>query len=429
MGLFNKKELLRIEELENDNKILQNQLEELGAKDYIEINNMINTAKMELDKIKNNINNSKKQLNLINDEIIKKQNDIDALNIDIDMMDFAIYTPKYDCMNSQEYSDKIKDIRNKQKKMIKDKKALSFSDEWTLDGSKAKGRAMNNDNMKMYLRAFNNECDVLISKVKFNNFDKIKERIEKCADALDKLNQRNRISVTWEYKQLKINELHLVHEYNVKKQEEKEAIRAAREEEREQAKLQKEIEEVRKKTLKEQAHYENAKQKLLEQLANADINIIDDIKSKILEIDTKLEELSNNLNDIDYRESNQRAGYVYVISNIGSFGEGIYKIGMTRRLDPQDRVDELGDASVPFTFDVHAMIFSDDAPKLESALHTAFEDKKVNMINGRKEFFKVSLDEIEKVVRENHDKLVEFKKDADAEQYRETIKLKDVLSK
>ena len=136
-----------------------------------------------------------------------------------------------------------------------------------------------------------------------------------------------------------------------------------------------------------------------------------------------------NLENIDYREANKRAGYVYVISNIGSFGEGIYKIGMTRRLEPMDRVDELGDASVPFKFDVHAMIFSDDAPTLENALHKAFDDRKVNMINGRKEFFRVSLEEIEKVVKENHEKLIEFNEVPDAEQYRETLKIKESLIK
>lgn len=136
------------------------------------------------------------------------------------------------------------------------------------------------------------------------------------------------------------------------------------------------------------------------------------------------EEIEKNKKEIDYREANQRAGYVYVISNIWAFGENIYKIGMTRRLEPQDRVDELGDASVPFTFDVHAMIFSDDAPKLEASLHHTFDDKKVNMVNGRKEFFNVTLDEIEKVIKENHDKLVEIKRIPDAGQYRETLLLK-----
>ena len=225
---------------------------------------------------------------------------------------------------------------------------------------------------------------------------------------------------------LKIDELHLVHEYNCKKQEEKEAMRAAREEEREQARLQKEIEETRKTINKELTHYSNARNKLVSQLENADNDEKVLINQKLKEIDDQINEINKNLADIDYREANQKAGYVYVISNVGSFGEDVYKIGMTRRLNPQDRVDELGDASVPFTFDVHAMIFSDDAPKLEAALHKAFEKNKVNMINSRKEFFKVKLEDIEKVIHENHDKLIEINKVADAEQYRESLKLKEL---
>ena len=140
---------------------------------------------------------------------------------------------------------------------------------------------------------------------------------------------------------------------------------------------------------------------------------------KLDEMQIQVSKIDKNLADIDYREANQRVGYVYVISNIGSFGENIYKIGMTRRLNPQERVDELGNASVPFNFDVHAMIFSKDAPALENALHHAFDDRKVNMVNKRREFFNVSLDEIEKVVKENFDGSVEFEKTALAEQYRE----------
>lgn len=143
---------------------------------------------------------------------------------------------------------------------------------------------------------------------------------------------------------------------------------------------------------------------------------------------TQVSKIDKNLADIDYREANQRVGYVYVISNIGSFGENIYKIGMTRRLNPQERVDELGNASVPFNFDVHAMIFSKDAPALENALHHAFDDRKVNMVNKRREFFNVSLDEIEKVVKENFDGSVEFEKTALAEQYRESLKIKKELA-
>ena len=440
MGLFNKKELKRIEELEQQIALLNSTIEKTGAKEYSEIQQMIINAKKEyeskkteLDKYIQNFETNKaekmKELEQLNIEIEKAKLDLFDISDEVTMQSFGLYTPKYDCMNSDEYAMKIKEIRTEQKNMIKNKTALNFYDEWVLNNSKAQGRAMNNDNMKMVLRAFNNECDVLIEKVKFNNFEKIKSQIEKSADAIDKLNIRNKISITSQYLSLKIKELELVHEYRQKKQDEKEAIKAARAEEREQAKLQKEIEEQRKKIKKELAHYQNAKEQLTEQLKKAteDERLL--LQEKINGIDHQLGEIEKNIKDIDYRESNQKAGYVYVISNIGSFGENVYKIGMTRRLEPQDRIDELGDASVPFTFDVHAMIFSDDAPKLEAELHRAFDNKRVNMVNGRKEFFNVSLDEIERVIKENHDKIVEIKHVPDAEQYRETKIIKEQITK
>ena len=189
------------------------------------------------------------------------------------------------------------------------------------------------------------------------------------------------------------------------------------------------MEEAKKNLVKDITHFTNALNSILSQLEDTSLS---DEKRQVLldkkcELDIQIDELNKNLADVDYRQANQRAGYVYIISNIGAFGENIYKIGMTRRLDPQDRVNELGDASVPFDFDVHAMIFSDDAPSLENALHKAFENKKINMINQRREFFNVTLDEIEEVVKKNFDKTVEFKKVPDAEQYRESLKMKDIL--
>ena len=166
------------------------------------------------------------------------------------------------------------------------------------------------------------------------------------------------------------------------------------------------------------------------QRINAQLEVASDadraaIEEKKAELMAQLDKIDKEFADVDYREANQRAGYVYVISNIGAFGENVYKIGMTRRLDPQDRVDELGDASVPFNFDVHAMIFSNDAPKLEAALHNAFADRKLNFVNQRREFFNVSLDEIKQVIKDNYDKSVEFVELAPAEQYRESLKLKE----
>lgn len=375
-------------------------------------------------QLKNDEAEKESELSKLSKEISDKNSEIIQLDDEILYQSFGFYEPKYNCMNSDEYKEKIKQVRTEQKQLISNKEALDYFDGWTLDGSISKGRAMNNDNMKMVLLAFNGECDTAIAKVKFNNIERIEEKIVKAAKKIDKLNVRNKISIKQSYINLKLKELHLSYEYELKKQEEKEEIRRIREQEREEQKLRKEIEEARKKIIKEQSHYENVLSQLLKQIQTASDTEKDALLQKKAEIEKHLKKIDDEIKDIDYREANQRAGYVYIISNIGSFGENIYKIGMTRRLEPQDRVDELGDASVPFRFDVHAMIFSDDAPSLENSLHKAFEDRKVNMMNNRKEFFNVTLDEIEAVVKESYDKTVEFIKTPQAEEYRETMMLK-----
>jgi hypothetical protein len=144
-------------------------------------------------------------------------------------------------------------------------------------------------------------------------------------------------------------------------------------------------------------------------------------EAKLREYQEQLAGVLKDKEEVEYREQSTRAGYVYIISNIGSFGEHTYKIGVTRRLEPQERIDELGDASVPFEFDVHAMIFSEDAPLLEGALHEHFADRTINKVNSRKEFFRVRLEEIEEVVRTHHNKVVEFTRIAKAEDYRLTL--------
>lgn len=255
-------------------------------------------------------------------------------------------------------------------------------------------------------------------------YDTFIKRIEKSFNAINKLGKVLGVSITEVYKNNRIRELTLAYEYAQKKQQEKEEQREIKAKMREEAKLQKEIEEARKKLEKEQTHYLNALAKINHQLSGASESEKEELISKKLELEEKIEDTEKAIKDVDYREANKRAGYVYIISNIGAFGENVYKIGMTRRLDPMERVYELGDASVPFNFDVHAMIFSDDAPKLENALHKAFEDRKLNMVNQRREFFNVTLDEIKKVVKENYDKTVEFIDLPEAEQYRVSEKMR-----
>ena len=260
--------------------------------------------------------------------------------------------------------------------MIRNDMAALCSQEWSVNGSLSKGKLFAKRNIKQIIRSFNNECDVLVSKVKFNNVEAYMHKMMKSYDDLNKLNEPNCISITQSYLNLKLKELRLAYEYSLKQQREKEEQRAIREQMREEAKLTEEIELKRKEIQKELAHYNKQivrVESLLSKAPDEEKKYLNDKKAYIEE---RLSELDREMKEMDYREANKKAGYVYVISNIGAFGENVYKIGMTRRLEPMDRIDELSNASVPFRFDVHAMIFSDDAPKLEAALHRAFDDKK-----------------------------------------------------
>lgn len=340
----------------------------------------------------------------------------------ITYQEFGLYTPRYSFVSSDLYKTALDRIRTNQKEMIKNDTAIFGSKTWTVDGSKSKGNKMIKDMKKLFLRAFNSDCEDVITRVKYNNYEMSLKKIRQSAESIQKLGIMMSLYIAPNYINSKIEELTLAFEYQQKKQEEKDAQKAARAEMREAAKLQKEIEAQRKKIEKEQTHYQTAYEKLLKQLESSPDDA--DLIQKKSELEIQLQDIDKAMKDIDYREANQRAGYVYIISNIGAFGENVYKIGMTRRLDPQDRIDELGDASVPFNFDVHAMIFSDDAPALEAALHKAFENRKLNMVNTRREFFNVTLDEIKEVVKKNFDKTVEFIDVPNAEQYRISQKIK-----
>ena len=416
-----------------ENKRLKQEVEELRnlltpeQKEVRDISDYLLELQEKKDKLVNQVEKLNEEISdLINQKNIKKK-ELITLDEEVLMQDFGLYQPKYDFATSEQYKAKLDDLRNKQKQMIKDKTAVHYSTNWTVDGSKAKGTKMTNDNIKQILRSFNTECENAIDRVKFNNIDSMKKRIEKSFESLNKLNETVHVGLKPSFLNLKIEELYLAYEYQVKKQEEKEEQKRIREELREQAKLKKELEEARKNIDKDLKHFTNALESLNIQLNNNEITQEqrEALLNKKNELEEQINTLTNNLKDIDYRQENQKAGYVYVISNIGAFGEDIYKIGMTRRLNPQDRIDELGDASVPFNFDVHAMIFAEDAPALENALHKAFDNKKVNMINQRREFFNVKLEEIEKVIRNNFDNTVEFIKIPEAEQYRESVKIRE----
>lgn len=321
--------------------------------------------------------------------------------------------------NSEQYRQELLKLQDKQRELVKNESCFKYDKKFAVDGSIKKGQVTMKKYMKAAIKMFNLECENAINNLTISTVERKEKRIRK---AFKDVNSLYPLEITQDYLTSKIDELYLVLDYQLKKQEEKEEQREIKERMREEAKVQKEIENEKKKLLKEKAHF-------LTEIERLQKNMPTDEQEKInwqLELESlkeKLEELNIDEANILNREQNTRAGYVYIISNIGSFGENIYKIGMTRRLDPQDRINELSSASVPFRFDVHATIFSEDAPSLENALHKAFEDRRINKVNPRKEFFNVSLEEIKEVVENNFSSTVEYTKYAEAVEYRQSLAL------
>jgi len=418
-------------ELEKEKADLFDELRRLKNNRDAERNMLIAEAASEVQQLnisKNNlllaITAIEKDLTDKNWELEQKKKDIIITDENILLQEFGLYEPQYDYLDLQSFKDRLKNVRDQQKQAVKSAAEAAKKTTWTVNGKASEGRKMVSDVTKLLIRAFNLECDELIDRVKFNNVDTARQRLEKTFDAINKYGRVLGISLTENYLRFKKEELNLSYEYAVRKQREKEELAEQRARLREEQAAIREIEAMKQKIIKEETHFQQAVEKAKLQLESAtDDDTKINLEEKIQELLEKLEALEKDRRDVVNREQNTRAGYVYVISNVGAFGEDVYKIGMTRRLEPLDRVNELGSASVPFKFDVHALIFSEDAPTLESALHNKFENFSLNKMNRRKEFFKVSLEEIEKVVQENHDKEVEFKHLAYADEYRQSLKL------
>ncbi|MFG6446781.1 DUF4041 domain-containing protein [Roseateles sp. BYS180W] len=413
------------DELQKRYETLEEQQRQSGLLTLLEIQKAIQSEEHRLAQTQANVLTAQAEVDAAVQRLKDVQNQILVAEDVIELESFALYVPKYQLTNSAEYKARLDAIREEQKESAR---GLSKSvDQWDHESvrlTKTEWKQLRKDVLKLALRAFNSESEYCIDNVKFNNVDRMEERIRRSFAACNKL--LNQTSCWWTDVVLgrKLEELHLAHEFQTKRAEEKEMARQAREEQREQEKLEREIREARAKIEKERRHFAGAMQKLQLRLADTQNG---QEREELLARLTELEQQKGSLDEeerlLDYREQNARAGYVYVISNIGAFGEGVYKIGMTRRLEPMERIDELGDASVPFRFDVHALVFSDNAPALEAKLHAHFAAGRMNKVNGRKEFFRADLKDIEAVIRANYDAVVEVVHAAPAEQYRESLRM------
>lgn len=302
----------------------------------------------------------------------------------------------------------LAEIRSQIKDSNKYDRAIHATSNFTFNNSAAKGKTFVNQMRRIMLRAYNAEAENAVKTVKTGNLVPAQKRLERAKEQIEKQGTMINLAVSWNYHSLRLREIELAARHHEAVAAEKALERERREELREQRKAEQELRQERDRLEKERSHYLNSIRRLRE--AGDDVGA-DELQAQLSTIDEEIAQA-------DYRAANIRAGYVYVISNIGAFGEGVVKIGMTRRLEPMDRVKELGDASVPFTFDVHALFFSEDAVGIEASLHRTFADHRLNQVNPRKEFFRVTPADVLDALKRQRVSVLEFRTEVDAEEFR-----------
>ena len=348
------------------------------------------------------------------------RNEIALVEENLEDISVGLYKPHYRYDSSEDYRKALEAIRDRQKDLIKSGQAAVSGKTWQIQGDSRAGERMTKQYLKLILRAFNGECDAAIAKVSWNNIAKMEDRIRKTCDAINDLGRVMEMRITPDYLELKLAELRLEYETEQKKREEQEEQRRIKEQMREEERALREAERAKQEAEEEETRYEKALEKARAELEKAQGESLAQLQVKIQHLDAALHKAHEMKEKATSMAQLTRSGHVYVISNVGSFGENIFKIGMTRRLEPMDRIRELGDASVPFDFDVHALVYCEDAPALEGEFQTRFRDLAVNLVNPRKEFFAVSIDQIEAIAQEKGVNL-QLTKLAEARDYRETL--------
>jgi len=427
------------EKLENQRNSVANEIQ--SKKDDFEIEkgklkNQITELENQIDKNKSDEENTLKELRSI-------ESKLRLASEDAVLLDFGYYEPNYNFDFDGGWTNELDGIKAEQKEMIKKIKdfpmrssgknvAGYITEKLTFNNSDAQGRRVQLQLIKLMLRAFNGECDAFISKVNWKNVELQSKRIKASFEAINKIGSSSYYcQISHIYRNLKLEELQCVFEYEEWKQEQKEEQRRIREQMREEEKAQREIEKAKEEAFKEEQRYQKALEKAQSEVKDANEKQKEKLNKEIEELMLRIKEMEEKKRTLSQAELT-KTGHVYIISNIGSFGENIFKIGMTRRLEPMDRVKELGDASVPFPFDVHGMIRTSNAPKLETALHKVFDIKRLNLENNRKEFFNVTINEIEESLEELKESLdlqAEFKLTmlAEAKQYRQSEAKRQML--
>lgn len=377
-----------------------------------------------LESIEHNIQSTSSELEIKAQELNELMSRLDLYTRLDEFVSYGHFeVPEYLHETSARFTEEIKRVRDKQRELIKEHNAITYPVPTSLAIDSTQDKRILDGQVKLMLSAFNIESDFLIGKVNPGNYPRTLERIEKLANDLEKSAATLHCGFNRQYVEYKFQECELQYQFKLKKQEEQGEQRLIREQIREEQKAIKEYEKALAEAEKEERLYREMLDKAKEQLLQASEEDRLITEQRIADLEQRLAEAEAKEERAKSMAEQTRRGHVYVISNIGSFGEEIYKIGLTRRLEPLDRVKELGDASVPFPFDVHAMIYVEDAPALEAALHREFSNSRVNAVNMRKEFFRTSLHGIKNAVERIAGTEAEFKMTVLAEEYYETRRL------
>ncbi|HEY8890212.1 MAG TPA: DUF4041 domain-containing protein [Clostridium sp.] len=369
------------------------------------------------------ITNGKLKLLQLNKDTSKLKHELVEIRRDISLDKVGFYETKYNFENSLLYKEKLEGIRKEEKDLIMVEKACVCNDILSVIHTTAMGKSMIYRYIQLMLRTFNDDCYSIITNVSYKNINLMDNKIDKAYDFINEAGDVIKCQVAYEYLQLKKKELYLVYEYQERLYQEKEEQRIIREQMAEEEKAQRQFDKALEEANKESRQYGKALEQARKELEKSTGNNILKLQKTIVELETKIQEAEENKRAISQAQIT-KSGHIYIISNIGSFGENVFKIGMTRRLDPDERIYELSGPSVPFPFDIHAKIFTKNAPELESKIHKKLCERKLNRINLRKEFFEVTLEEIESIVNEFGIKDVEFTYTNEAKQYRQSLAIK-----
>ena len=405
--MFNKG---KIEDLTNEITKLNSQITELsqfGGMNAVQIEQEITQLKITKTEIEKELSAVRQELSNLKTSLIETE------EIAI-LQEVGIYQYSTILESSVGYAEKIKAIEAEIKKRnLADGGAIKAANEWIVNGSASEGRKVIKEFSKLMLRAYNGEVDDAIRTLKPYKMQAAIDRVDKVEKSIEKLGKTMSITIDDVYHQLRISEIKLTADYLEKKEEEKEKQKEEKLRLKEEEKAQKEFEREKEKLNKELMHHQSILMKANE---SGNAKVIEEENQKIAEI-------QSGIDGVEERSANIRTGYVYVISNIGSFGEEVMKIGLTRRYDPAERIQELSDASVPFKFDTHALIFSTDAVSLEKQLHHELEKLRVNKVNLRKEFFKVTPNIVKELLTKlSTENILTFNEKAEAPEWRISAK-------